>query len=95
MLHELRVQNFILIDNICLKFSSGLNTLTGETGTGKSVILHSIDCLVKNRLSPDLIKAGKQEAYLEGIIATNPEINNWLIKHDISQDNNTMGLLLK
>ncbi len=69
MLEFLKVKNIALIDEIEIEFGDGLNLLTGETGSGKSIIVDSLGTLTGGRVSSDLIKAGREEAQIEGLFA--------------------------
>ncbi|MDQ2746878.1 MAG: AAA family ATPase, partial [Acidobacteriota bacterium] len=67
MLSLLKIKNIALIDELQIEFSSGLNLLTGETGSGKSIIVDSLGALTGDRISSDLIKEGEQNAQIEGL----------------------------
>src|SRR3954471_1851102 len=67
MLSLLKIKNVALIDEIELEFFKGLNLLTGETGSGKSIIVDSLGALTGERVSSDLIKDGEQSAMIEGL----------------------------
>ncbi len=69
MLEFLKVKNIALIDEIEIEFGDGLNLLTGETGSGKSIIVDSLGTLTGGRVSSDLIKAGRESAQIEGLFA--------------------------
>lgn len=69
MLEFLKVKNIALIDEIEIEFGEGLNLLTGETGSGKSIIVDSLGTLTGGRVSSDLIKAGQQTAQIEGLFS--------------------------
>ena len=68
MIKQLKLQNYILIDELCANFDSGLNVITGETGAGKSILLNAIDLVFSSRVSKDVIKTGKDKAVIEIII---------------------------
>ena len=72
MLELLKIQNIALIDEIDVEFSSGLTLLTGETGSGKSIIVDSLGALTGERVRSDLIKEGKESARIEGIFSVKP-----------------------
>jgi len=63
----LKIKNVALIDNLAVEFGAGLNLLTGETGSGKSIIVDSLGALTGSRLSSDLIKHGETSATVEGL----------------------------
>jgi len=69
MLEFLKVKNIALIDDIEIEFGEGLNLLTGETGSGKSIIVDSLGTLTGERVSSDMIKAGQQSAQIEGLFS--------------------------
>ena len=65
MLTELRIANFAVIDQLSLNIGSGFTVLTGETGTGKSLLIDAVALLVGGRASSDQIRFGEEEAQLE------------------------------
>jgi DNA repair protein RecN (Recombination protein N) len=67
MLSLLKIKNIALIDEIGLEFAGGLNLLTGETGSGKSIIVDSLGALTGERISSELIKEGESNAQIEGL----------------------------
>ncbi|HEX8637769.1 MAG TPA: AAA family ATPase, partial [Pyrinomonadaceae bacterium] len=67
MLSLLKIKNIALIDELQLEFGKGLNLLTGETGSGKSIIVDSLGALTGERVSSDLIKEGESAAQIEGL----------------------------
>lgn len=69
MLTLLKIKNIALIDELAIEFSSGINLLTGETGSGKSIIVDSLGALTGERVSNDLIKEGQQSASIEGLFS--------------------------
>ncbi|WP_010252709.1 DNA repair protein RecN [Acetivibrio cellulolyticus] len=67
MLQQLQIQNIAIIDKVEIELGDGLNVLTGETGAGKSIIIDSINAILGERLSKDLIRAGKDKAAVEAV----------------------------
>jgi DNA repair protein RecN (Recombination protein N) len=67
MLHELTVQNLLLIEDARLELTPGLNVITGETGAGKTVLAHALDLLLGGRAKPGVVRPGSSEAYVEGV----------------------------
>jgi DNA repair protein RecN (Recombination protein N) len=67
MLSLLKIKNVALIDSLEVEFGSGLNLLTGETGSGKSIIVDSLGALTGERVGADLIKERAATAQIEGI----------------------------
>jgi len=70
MLSELRIRQFTIINSLDLEFSSGLNVITGETGSGKSVILEALGILLGDRALSDTVRNGADAAELEGLLET-------------------------
>ncbi len=67
MLVDLRVKNFVLIDEMEINFVEGLNVITGETGAGKSIIVGALDMLLGGRASTDVLRKNKETAYIEAV----------------------------
>lgn len=67
MLNLLKISNIALIDDLQIEFGPGLNLLTGETGSGKSIIVDSLGALAGARVTSDLIKEGAEAAKIEGL----------------------------
>jgi DNA repair protein RecN (Recombination protein N) len=72
VLRELRIKNFVLIEELALTFSGGFNVLTGETGAGKSILIGAITLLLGDRTGTDLIRTGAEEAHIEGLFEPEP-----------------------
>jgi DNA repair protein RecN (Recombination protein N) len=72
MLHELRVENLLLIEAAELRLGPGLTVVTGETGAGKTVLAHALDLLLGGRPRPGIVRPGASEAYVEGAFAPPP-----------------------
>jgi DNA repair protein RecN (Recombination protein N) len=69
VLHELRVENLLLIERAELALGPGLNVLTGETGAGKTVLAHALDLLLGGKPRSGIVRPGAAEAYVEGVFA--------------------------
>jgi DNA repair protein RecN (Recombination protein N) len=74
VLHELRVENLLLMDRAQLRLSEGLNVLTGETGAGKTLLAHALDLLLGGRARRGIVRPGAPEAYVEGVFALPPAL---------------------
>lgn len=62
MLHELDIEGYAVVDRLRVQFQPGLNVLTGETGSGKSILVDSLALLLGARASVDAIRAGARRA---------------------------------
>src|SRR5688572_24954433 len=70
MLAELRVRDLGLIADLTLVFGPGMTALTGETGAGKTLVVEAIELLVGGRADSLLVRAGAEEAIVEGRFVT-------------------------
>lgn len=66
MLTELRVENLGIVEAISLVFGSGATAITGETGTGKTLLVDALELLVGGRADPTSVRAGADSAQIEG-----------------------------
>ena len=67
MLHELDIENYAVVAKLRVGFHKGLNLLTGETGSGKSIVVDSLALLFGERASADLVRAGAGKARISGV----------------------------
>ena len=65
MLKELRIKNLAVIDDLAVRFKSGLNVLTGETGAGKSIIVDALSLALGSRAHADLVRSGERDAMIQ------------------------------
>jgi DNA repair protein RecN (Recombination protein N) len=75
MLQLLRIQNFALIREIEIEFGRGLNLLTGETGSGKSILVDALGLLLGARSSQEMIRSDCDSAIVEGIFELEPNFS--------------------
>ena len=84
MLLELNIENFAIIENMKIEFESGLNVLTGETGSGKSIIIDSLGLVLGQRANKDIIKKGKDRAFIEAVFSSyDEETKDLLLEYGI------------
>ena len=103
MLKYLHIENIAVIEQANIEFTKGLNVLTGETGAGKSIVIDSINAVLGERTSKDLIRAGCEKAqvsalfgdldkgvikYLDSLGVSPDEDGNILINRTISTKGN-------
>jgi len=90
MLKKILVQNYILIDKLELEFNSKLNIITGETGSGKSILIGAIDVVFGGKTSKECIKTGSDRAYIELSLFLNSPINDLLEENGIENFGNEL-----
>jgi len=83
MLIQLKIENIALIEIIEINFEKGLNIITGDSGSGKSLILDSLNVLFGGTNIPlkHLIRPGKDHCSIEAIFSSSFQINDWLISN--------------
>ncbi len=91
MLKYLYIHNIILVEQAAMSFSIGLNILTGETGSGKSAIMHGLSLAIGERADTSLIRRGCEKGIIEAVFEIdNPVICSLLseggIEHEIGQE---------
>ena len=72
MLLELAVENYAVIEKVRVRFHPGLNLLTGETGSGKSIVVDALGLLLGARTSPEMVRGGAERARISGIFEVAP-----------------------
>ena len=73
MLKQLYLENFLIIEQASVNFGEGLNVITGETGSGKSMIFEAIGLLLGGKGGRDFIRTGADKLLLEGVFEVRSE----------------------
>ncbi len=73
MLLQLDIHDVALIEEISIELGDGLNVLTGETGAGKSIVIDSINAVLGDRVSKDIIRTGSDKAFIEAVFRVDAE----------------------
>ena len=69
MLSQLYIENVAVIEKVSVDFHSGFSELTGETGAGKSILIDSIDAILGERTSRELVRTGAKSAFISAVFA--------------------------
>lgn len=84
MLTSLKIENVAIIESAAIEFGCGLNVLTGETGAGKSIVIDSINAILGERTSRDIIRTGAQSAKVYAIFEdVNERVHSFLDENGI------------
>lgn len=80
MLQLLSISNIALIDDLRVEFDGALNLLTGETGSGKSIIVDALGVLIGGRFTSELLKSGAERGSIEGLfsLTSSPQLETLL-----------------
>lgn len=73
MLRELHIQNYAVIEDLSLEFHAGLNLLSGETGSGKSILVDAFSLALGGRASPEIIRTGAERASVTAVFGADRE----------------------
>jgi DNA repair protein RecN (Recombination protein N) len=88
MLLQVNIKNLITIDELVLEFSDATTVITGETGTGKSILIDAIELALGARASESIVREGKEKADISLCfdISKLPAARAWLKNYDLSQE---------
>ena len=94
MLIHLKIENIALIEIIEINFEKGLNIITGDSGSGKSLILDSLNVLFGGTNIPlkHLIRPGKDNCAIEAKFSSSLQINNFLLKNAFHNNSLTLNI---
>jgi DNA repair protein RecN (Recombination protein N) len=91
MLHLLRIQNFALIDQVELEFSPGYSVITGETGSGKSILLHALNLILGERADFSVIGPASEKSVVEAEFELkNFHLDGFFSDNDLDQEDITL-----
>ena len=91
MLSSLKIENVAVIEKAEILFGQGLNILTGETGAGKSIVIDSINAILGERTSRELVRNGTDKAKVTALFEdVSDSVIQKLDEHDIDCDDNSL-----
>lgn len=92
MLEHLEIRNFALIENLSVDFSEGFNVITGETGSGKSIILGALGLLMGEKSDTNAIRTGTDGILVDAVISVpeNHEILPWLRERGVEPEDGVL-----
>lgn len=84
MLENLNIENIAVIEKASMEFSQGLNILTGETGAGKSIVIDSINAILGERTTRNLVRHGAQRGIVSAFFSSvSQEVADRLLSFDL------------
>ena len=87
MLKSLFIQNFVLIDNLDIRFDKGFSVITGETGAGKSIILGALSLVLGQRADGKSIKKGSDKCVIEAVFDVSKyQLEPFFLSNDLEYD---------
>lgn len=87
MLKSLFIQNFVLIDNLDIRFDRGFSVITGETGAGKSIILGALSLVLGQRADGKSIKQGADKCVIEAVFDVSKyQLESFFLGNDLEYD---------
>ena len=94
MLIKLKLENIALIEIIEINFEKGLNIITGDSGSGKSLILDSLNVLFGGSNIPlkNLIRPGEDHCVIEAKFSSSFQINNWLTSNGFKSSSSELNI---
>src|SRR5687768_5920435 len=88
MLKKLHIQNYAIIDEIEIDFSSKLNIITGETGAGKSILVGALSLILGDRADTSVLMDRNRKCFVEGLFSTvqKKDVRAFLKENDLDAD---------
>ena len=89
MLKSLRFQNIALFGDLEIDFDKGFTVFTGQTGSGKSIFIDTLNALLANKktsLNNRLVAKGSSFSSIEGVFSVLPNIKDWLINQEFDEE---------
>jgi len=83
MLVDLRVRDLAIIESVQVSFQPGFNVISGETGAGKSILLHALGLVLGARASSDAVRAGAERARVDASFEVDDAALHWLQQQDL------------
>jgi DNA repair protein RecN (Recombination protein N) len=93
MLRELHILNYAVVDSLQLEFFPGLNLFTGETGSGKSILVDALGLALGGRASPDVIRTGQSRASIAAVFQSTGGIKRWFDEYGLMGPDDDVILL--
>ncbi len=88
MLHQIRVRDYAIIDEVELELDPGMTVLTGETGAGKSILVDALGMVLGDRADATAVRHGSERAEITATfdLSDMPEVARWLVEQDMDAE---------
>jgi DNA repair protein RecN (Recombination protein N) len=88
MLQKLHIQNYAIIDDLVIDFSSSLNIITGETGAGKSILMGALNLVLGQRADSSILQQKEKKCVVEGffLLKDNESVKSFLAQNELDID---------
>ena len=91
MLHEIHIQNYAVIEKLAVEFHAGLNLLSGETGSGKSILVDALGLALGGRASADVIRSGEERALVTAVFRADEPARRTILWNGWLEENGLAG----
>ena len=95
MLLQLNIQNFAIVKSLDIDWQSGMTTITGETGAGKSIAIDALGLCLGERATTNVVRPNSKKAELAATFETqhNTNVQQWLKQHDLLLESSSECIL--
>ncbi len=89
MLTHIHIWNLAVVEKLDIEITTGLSTITGETGAGKSILLDALGLALGDRADSHIVRHGEDKAEVSVTFSTHdaPAAEKWLVKHEMDSEN--------
>lgn len=97
MINQLTVQHFAIVEFLELEFNSGMTTITGETGAGKSIAIDALGLCLGSRADANMVRVGTDKAEISArfTLSDTPHAKKWLVNNDLENEDDDNECLLR
>lgn len=90
MLQRINIENYVLIDRASIDLADGLSVITGETGSGKSVLMGALNLILGERADLDVLRSSESKCIIEASFLLNEGFEPFFAAHDLDYDKETI-----
>ncbi len=94
MLERLEVRNYVLISSLVLELGNGFSVITGETGSGKSILLGALGLILGEKAKGDIVREGEKEASVNALFsyAAKSQVESFLKEHGLEDEDGSLAI---